>query len=766
MSGIVLGGARLEFARAAPETRIAMPRLKRRHFLIGAAGVAGAFVVGWLALPPRQRLMASRPLPTAPGEVALNGWVKVSQDNSVTLMMSQAEMGQGAHTGLAMLLADEMDLAVESVRLEQAGYDGIYNNQAALIDSFFDPEHPGLGARLTRRIVREIPGLAGTGGSSSIKDQWLPVREAGAAARAMLIAAAAELWGVRDAECRTDAGRVSHGSGRSATYGELAALAGARPLPRNVTLKTPAQWKLIGQSAPRIDSAAKTDGSAKYALDARPPELLYASIRMCPTSGGRVARFDAAQALAVPGVRKVVATEPIAGALAGIGKIAGGVAVIADRASTAMRALKLVRIEWDHGAAAAVSSESMFADLKASLDGHSGHAHLRKGDVELALAGAAKTLEAEYRVPLLAHACMEPMNATVAFKDGTATVWAATQAAGFARTAVAKALNIHTASVTVKVPYLGGGFGRRYFSDPLVQAALLARESEGRPVQLIWPREEDITHDYYRPAFLARCRGGLDGAGNLIAWKMTSAGSSFGAPAFADTATDGASDTAYSVPNVRIAHQSVEPPLPLGIWRSVNHSQNAFFVESFLDEAAAAAHAEPIAYREKLLASHPRHLRVLRRLQELCGSPSPPGRARGFALHPSFGSIVAEAAEVSVNSSREIRVHRVVCVIDCGVAVNPNLIRQQLESGIVFGLGAALHGEITLANGQVQQSNFHDYIPLRMYECPEIQTEIIADGTMPGGVGEVGTPPIAPAVANAVFALTRERLRTLPLRLA
>jgi len=368
---------------------------------------------------------------------------------------------------------------------------------------------------------------------------------------------------------------------------------------------------------------------------------------------------------------------------------------------------------------------------------------------------------------------MEPMNATVQFKDGAATVWAATQAAGFARGAVAKVLGIDASKVTIRVPFLGGGFGRRYLKDCIEQAAALARETEGRPVQLIWSREQDIAHDYYRPAFLARARGGLDSAGNLVAWKMTSAGSSLGAPSFADMSTDGASNTAYQCPNVRIAHQRVETAVTMGIWRSVSHSQNAFFVESFIDEAAAVAGQDPVVYREKLLAGNVRHLRVLHRLAALSGwgMPPPPSadgtpRARGMALQRAFGSIVGQVAEVSVTREHAIRVHRVVCVIDCGVAVNPNLVFQQVESGIVFGLAAALYGEITLADGAVQQSNFHDYRPLRMLDCPEIHTEIIAGDSTPGGVGEAATPPIAPAVANALFALNGRRLRTLPLRLA
>jgi isoquinoline 1-oxidoreductase beta subunit len=760
-----------------------MPNLKRRHFVLGGVGAAGALVIGWLAAPERRRLMPSTPPAAAPGETALNGWVKVSADNTVTVVMSQAEMGQGAHTGLAMLLADEMDADWTRVRLEQSTLDAIYNNQAALIGALpFQPDDQGLVKRATGHVVgkllREIPGLLGTGGSSSITDQWLPMREAGASARAMLIAAAAAQWSVPVHECRAETGRVLHPSGRSAAFGELAAGAAQLSLPKGVTLKDHAQFKLIGRPVRRIDNAAKLNGSAVFGIDVLPPGLLYASVIMCPTLGGKVAKFDPAAAQASPGVRKVIALDPVAGSTLVPGQTSGGVAVIADTPFHAMRALPKVAIEWDHGAAAGLSSRSLLDELRHTLDTGEGKVHFARGDVAAAMSSAAKVIDAEYRVPLLAHATMEPMNCTVQFKNGAATVWAPTQAAGFANSAVAKALGIKAAQVDVKVTYLGGGFGRRYFTDFIVQAALLARETDGAPVQLLWSREQDMTHDYYRPAYLCRCKAGLDPQGKLVAWTSTSAGSSMGAPSFLDSATDGASNTAYVFPNARIAHQPVESAVTGGIWRSVAHSQNAFFTESFIDECAAAAGKDPVAFRAELLNSNPRHLRVLRRAAELARWGQPQGaaadgaatdgakRAQGIAIHRSFGSVVAQVAEVSLTQDKLIRVHRVYCVIDCGVAVNPNLIRQQMEGAIVYGLSAALQGEITIDKGQVQQSNFHDYAPLRIDECPAIEVEIIASDEPPGGVGEPGTPPIAPAVANAVYALTGQRLRSLPLKAA
>lgn len=753
-----------------------MSRIKRRHFILGTVGAAGALVIGWSALPARRRLFPAQPLQVLAGQVALNGWVKVSADDSVTIVMSQAEMGQGVHTGLAMLLAEEMDAAWDRVELEQSTFDPIYNNQAAIIDSLpFQPDDHGLARRVTTHLVgkvlREIPGLLGTGGSSSVKDQWLPLRQAGASARAMLIAAAAAAWNVPAGECRAESGRVLH-SGRSASFGELAARAAQMPVPARVALKSAADFKLIGKPLRRIDTAAKLDGSAEYSIDALPSGLLYASIVMCPTLGGKVAHVDASAALALPGVRQAVVLDPIAGGLAGVGHTCGGVAVIADTWFHAQRAVEKLAVTWEHGAAAGVDSAGIFDALAAALDRDAGKVHFERGDVTAALKSAAKTLGAEYRVPLLAHAAMEPLNCTVQFQDGAATVWAGSQAAGLARRAVAKVLGIDQAKVEFIVPYLGGGFGRRYFSDFIVQAAALARETGGAPVQLLWSREQDMTHDYYRPAYICRCRAGLDSQGTLIAWRTTSAGSSMGAPSFLDSATDGASNTAYEFANARVAHDSVESPVNVGIWRSVAHSQNAFFTESFVDECAAAAGRDPVAYRAELLRNDARHLRVLRRAAELASWGQPPDgtagvkRARGIAIHRSFGSIVAQVAEVSVDQDRRIRVHRVVCVVDCGVPVNPNLIRQQVEGAIVFGLSAALHGEITVENGQVRQSNFHDYVPLRFNECPLIETEIVAGGDRPGGIGEAGTPPIAPAVANAVFALTGQRLRTLPLKLA
>ena len=775
--------------------------MKKRHFVLGAVGVVGAvgaLTVGWSMLPPRQRLNTARPLPTAAGQAALNGWVKVGSDGSVLVVMPKSEMGQGTHTGLAMVLADELDADWASVRIEAAPLDKIYNNLATVVDGL--PFHPDsdsavkqLAGWMTAKSMREF-GILMTGGSSSIKDLWLPMRQAGASARAMLVGAAAQAWGVPASEITVAAGVLSHASGKQARFGELAEAAGRQPVPGEVALKTAAQFTLIGKSLPRIEAAAKTNGRAGFGLDVLQPGQLYATVAMCPTLGGKVQAFDGAAALALPGVKQVLAVDGHHGGTA-------GVAVIADTPWHALQAVKAVAVTWDENVpAAAFSSAAAMDQLALALDSHSGgnstsnsgFAYFKTGDVDAALQGAAKTLTAEYRAPYLAHATMEPQNCTVQFKDGRATVWAPTQVPGLARRAAALALGIETEKVDVNVTLLGGGFGRRLDVDFIGQAAAIAKAAGGLPVQTFWTREQDTQHDFYRPAAVSRFTAGFDAQGALVGWRNVSAGQAivpqvlgrlFGLPASLanagpdKTTSEGAFDQPYEWSAARIAHQIVDLPVPVGFWRSVGHSHQAFFKESFIDELAHAAGQDPVAFRAALLKKHPRHLKVLQRVAELAGwgTPSTPASdgaktARGIALHHSFGSIVAQVAEVSVSGAgtadQTVRVHRVFCVIDCGTAVNPGLIRQQMESGIVFGLSAALSGRVDIEKGRVQQSNFHDLPMLRIGQCPVVSTEIIASTAHPEGVGEPGTPPIAPAVANALFALTGQRLRSLPLRLA
>jgi len=757
----------------------------RRRFILGTLGAAGALVVGWSALPPRQRLVPSDPLPPADA-LALNGWVRVGSDDSVTVVVPKSEMGQGVHTAAAMLLAEELDADFARLRIEQAPVDPIYYNLAGAVDGLpFHPDNQGavrkLAGWLTAKSMREF-GVMFTGGSSSVKDLWLPLREAGASARAMLVGAAAARWSVPAGEIQVAAGQLTHPpTGRSVRFGELAAAAAALPLPRDVALKDPARFTLIGRDTRRLEAKAKGEGRAGFGIDVVLPGMLYATVRMCPTLGGRVASLAGAKAMALPGVKSVLAVDGSHGGTA-------GVAVIADTPWHALKAIAAVDVTWDEAVpAAALDSTAAIDRLKARLDEGGGIAYFSRGDAEAALAGAARTIQADYTAPWLAHATLEPVNCTVQFKDGRATVWASTQVPDLARKAAAQALGLHDErKVEVKVQFLGGGFGRRLDVDFIAQAAAIARSAPGgAPVQTFWTRAEDTRHDFYRPACASRFKAGFDAEGRLVALSNLSAGQAlvpqvlkrlFGLPVvnFDKTTSEGAFDQPYEWPAARIAHAVVEMPVPVGFWRSVGHSHQAFFKESFVDEMAAAVKADPVAFRLGLLKNHPRHARVLQLAAEKAGWGTPPAAApdgarvaRGVALHESFGSVVAQVAEVSVSASdKAIRVHRVVCAVDCGLAVNPNHVRQQMDSGVVFGLTAALHGQVEIEKGRVKQSNFHDYPSLRIDACPAIETHIVPSTAPPEGVGEPGTPPIAPAVANALFALTGQRLRTLPLKLA
>jgi isoquinoline 1-oxidoreductase beta subunit len=755
--------------------------LKRRTFLLGGAGAVGALLVGWSVLPPGQRLTTSMPLPAQGTQVPLNGWVKIAADNSVTIMMCKAEMGQGIHTGLAMLLAEELDADWSQVRVEDSPIDKIYNSVQAIIDDLpFRPDDDSTVKRttvwMTRKLVREA-GTMMTGGSSSINDLWTPMREAGASARAMLISAAAAQWKVPAGECRAEGGQVLHPSGHKASFGELSSMAAQQALPRKVKLKDPADFKLIGKPLRRIEAASKINGTARFGIDALPDGLLYASVEMCPTLGGSVAKFDATAAGKMPGFIKAFAVAPYSGGT-------GGVAVIADNPFRATNAVAAIDVSWHDGPAAKLSNADVDRRLAQALDDSDGHAYYHLGDVDAALSRAARTVSAEYRAPYLAHGAVEPLNCTVQVADGAATVWVSTQMPGLARHHVAKVLDLDADKVDVQTHLLGGAFGRRLELDFIAQAAAIAREGGGRPVQTLWSRAQDFTHDFYRPACLSRLKAGFDNDGKLVAWQATSASQAivpealaryYGAPRLPidKTTCEGAFDQPYEWPAARVAHKIVELPVPVGFWRSVGHSHQAFFTEGFTDELAVATGKDPIAFRAALLEQHPRHLAVLKRVAALSDWERPltraadgAPRARGVALHEAFGSVVAQVAEVSIGPGKKIRVHRVVCVIDCGMPVNPNLIRQQMESAVVFGLSTALQDKITLVNGQVQQKNFTDYPVVRIDDCPVIDTDIMPSQMHPQGVGEAGVPPVAPAVANAVFKLTGQRLRSLPLKLA
>ena len=654
----------------------------RRTLILGSLAAGTALVVGWGLVPPRQRLTGAAPLPLKPGEAAFNGWVKVSADDRVTVQVPKSEMGQGVHTALAMVLADELDADWTRVGVEHPPLDAIYNNLATVVDGLpFHPDDSGLVKRLagwmTAKSLREF-GIQMTGGSSSLKDLWLPMREAGASARAMLVAAAAAQWGVSAAECTVKAGEVAHPSGRRARFGALAEAAALQPLPREVVLKTPAQFTLIGRPLPRLEAAAKTEGRAPFGIDTRLPGQRYATVAMCPMLGGRVAGFEADAALKLPGVRKVVKVGAHHGGTE-------GVAVIADTPWQAQQGLKAVTVRWDEAVpAASFDSETGLNQLAAVLDGDDGFALYTSGDAAGALKQAARTVKAEYRAPWLAHTTMEPMNCTVQVAEGRATVWAPTQVPGLARRAAARALGLKSEQVQVHVQLLGGGFGRRLEVDFVGQAAEIAAHGEGAPVQTFWSRAEDTQHDFYRPACVSRWQAGFDAQGRLLGVSAVSAGQSvvhqvlgrlFGLPGTGPdkTASEGAYDQPYEWPAARVAHVNVELPVPVGFWRSVGHSHQAFFKESFVDECAAAAGQDAVAFRLGLLQQHPRHAAVLKLAAEKAGwgtpvpaAPDGAPAARGVALHQSFGSTVAMVVEVSVGTDKAIRVHRVVAAVDCG----------------------------------------------------------------------------------------------------
>jgi isoquinoline 1-oxidoreductase beta subunit len=749
----------------------------RRRFIFGGVAAVGALVVGWGVMPARQRLNASHPLPVSDGAVALNGWVAVGADGMVTVAMPRSEMGQGVHTALPMLVAEELDVPLASVRLVQSPIDKIFGNIAMLKDGL--PFHPDDSGNLKAavswtvgKVAREL-GLIITGGSSSVKDAWQPMREAGASARAMLVAAAARQWNVGVAACRTEDGFVIHADGRRLAYGALATAA-ATSEPGEIRLKSPKDFKLIGHAQPRRDTPSKVNGTAAFGIDARPAGMVYAAVRMSPMIGGTVASVKQDAVLKMPGVLRVVDFSSALPEKTGAG---AGVAVVASTWWQARQAALALEVQWNAGAQAGLSSAAIYADFAARLDAESGHAYYKAGDmdaVEGKAAGVAKTVKAEYRAPYLAHAAMEPVNCTAQVKDGKVYLWAPTQSPGFAVETAAKVGGVSTDNVVLVVTMLGGGFGRRLDVDMVAQVVAVAKASAGVPVQMIWSREDDMTHDVYRPAALARFNASLDAAGNVLGYDNKSASGSVShqfmkrnlglPPGGPDkTTAEGEFDMQYEFPNQRIAHVIVDSPVPLGYWRSVGHSHNAFFKESFVDELAHAAGKDSVEFRRGLLKRHPRHLAVLNAAVAKAGA-APEGRAHGVALHQSFGTIVAQVAEVSVEGT-EIKVHRVVCAVDCGIAVNPNIIAQQVESAVVFGLSAALFGAVTIKDGKVEQSNFGDYPVLRMNQAPEVETIIMPSAEHPEGMGEPATPPIAPAVANAVFKLTGKRLRSLPLTL-
>ena len=753
--------------------------MKRRTWLLSALGATGALVVGWGVMPARSRLGSPELMLQTEGDIALNGWIKIAKDGAVVLAMPRSEMGQGVHTALAMLVAEELDVPLNRVRLEQAGADSIYGNVAMLLGSLpFHPldsegEHKSIkikmGEWIVGKIAREL-GINATGGSSSIVDLWEPLRMAAATARASLVQAAATNWKVAASEITVTAGVMKHASGKSAHYGEMsAAAAGTTPNP--VTPKSRQDWKLIGQPAARTDIPAKVTGQAQFGMDVRLPGMLFAAVRMSPMLGGAASSMDTKAALALPGVEKVVTLDAWGGSTAGL-------AVVAQNTWQARQGAQAVQVQWQAPSTGAVDTTRIQAALLNSLNTESGFTFYEQGVPLQAEKAAASRIDALYQAPYLAHATMEPMNCSAQVKDGRVEIWVPTQVPQMARAMAAKVAGVKEDDVTVHVTLLGGGFGRRLDVDFVGQAVQVAMACQGAPVQLSWSREEDMTHDFYRPMHLAKFQASLDDKGEVTSLRIKSAGDAISPRWMAravpmlsgpidmpdKTTSEGLFDLPYGFASQHMSHVATQSGVPVGFWRSVGHSHNAFFSESFIDELATATQQNPLAFRLGLLKEAPRHAAVLQKAADLAGwgKALPTGHAQGLALHESFGSIVAQVAEVSLEQG-QIRVHRVVCAIDCGTVVNPATVAQQMESSVVYGLSAALFGKIDIVGGVVQQSNFPNYPMVTLAQAPVVQTHIMTSTRAPGGVGEPAVPPIAPAVANALFVLTNKRQRALPL---
>ena len=698
--------------------------LSRRRFVQASALVGGGLLLG--VTLPRARAAAR-----AAGAV-LNAYVRIQPDGVITLIMCKVEMGQGTYTSLPMLIAEELEVGLDAIRVEAA------------------PPDPA---------VYGFDGDQSTGGSTSIRQCWLPLRQAGATARMMLISAAARTWGVPAGECHAEAGTVIHdASGRRLSYGALATKAAQSPVPKEPKLKSAAEFKLIGRNTARRDSPAKVNGSATFGIDIILPGLRIAAVAISPVQGGTVVRpLSTTSALAVHGVQQIVDEGDL-------------VAVVADNTWTALKGLAALDLKWSDGANGSVQQATIVAELDAATR-EPGAIAQKTGDPTAAMARAVTRIEALYRQPFLAHATMEPMNCTVHWHDGRCEIWVGNQAPDRAVAKLA-GLGLKPSQIQLHNQLIGGGFGRRLEVDGIVIAARIARHVQG-PVKVLWSREQDIQHDMYRPCYADRLRAGLDANGLPIAWMHTIAGSAVseiysGEPnknGVDDDAVEAAANTIYPFSNMEVSYVRCEPKgVPTSWWRGVGPTRSVFVVESFIDELAAAAKRDPVQYRRALLTSA-RMIAVLDAAAARAGwgRPLPPRHGRGVSLQYAFGSYLTQIAEVSVTDDSQVRVHRVVCVLDCGQMINPDTIHAQLEGGVVFGLSAVLHGEITIANGRVQQSNFNDYRVQRLSEAPEVETHLIVSGEEPGGVGETGTACIAAAVCNAVYAATGKRIRSLPI---
>jgi len=709
-----------------PSSESDLAGTSRRGFL--KTGGAAALVVGF-ALPT----VTGRALAAAPSAVFMpNAFLRITSDNHVTVVCGPVEMGQGVLTAIPMLLAEELDADWSKVSVVQAPVDKAYANP--------------------------MFGMQATGGSTTVRAHWEPLRKAGAAARAMLVAAAAAEWKVDASTLRTANSKVIGPGGKTLTYGALAAAASTQTAPENPTLKDSKDFKILGKPLKRLDTPGKVNGTAKYGIDAQVPGMLVAVMARAPMPGVKPASVNDAKAKAVKGVQQVITID-------------SGVAVLATGYWAAKKGRDALEISWDQGASADLSSEKVTAMLTEGADAGEAVA-ADKGNLRDAIANSTTTVDALYEVPFLAHACMEPMNCTAWVHGDEVEIWAGTQSQGPAQGILSAVAQAAPAKVKINTMMLGGGFGRRFAPDFAIDATLLSKIS-GKPVKLIYAREDDMAAGFYRPASVARFSGALDAQGVPTMLKVgvgspsIMAASGFmkipdnGVDAFA---MEGIADNPYDIENTRLAYGRSEPGPQVWFWRSVGHSQNIFFMEGFIDELAVAAKQDPYEFRRALLGKQPRYKAVLELAAEKAGwgSPLPKGVFRGIAVAQSFGSYVAEVAEVSVGADGTPKVHRVVAAVDCGMTVNPTIIARQIEGAIVYGLSAALYGRIGFKDGRVEQTNFHNYPVLRINEMPKVEVHIVASTEGPGGIGEPGTPPIAPAVANAIFAATGKRLRSLP----
>ncbi|MGO9930613.1 MAG: molybdopterin cofactor-binding domain-containing protein [Steroidobacteraceae bacterium] len=701
----------------------------RRDFVNAGVAVGGGLLLG-LTLPGSGYLGSG----AAAGEsgalrgAQLNAWLKIAADNSITVIVDRSEMGQGVYTALPALIAEELNVSLDAIQVAAAPVGDVYVN-------------PGNGGQIT-------------GTSNSVQDAWEKLRSAGAQARIMLIGAAAKHWHVDPAECRASNGTI-RARGRVLTYGQVAAAAAREPIPADVKLKPKADFQIIGKPAARIDSPGKVDGSAEFGLDVELPGMLYAAIAQSPVLGGKLKALDSARAERMPGVRKVLSTD-------------SGVVVVADHFWQALQARKLLGVSWDPGPNAGLDNDAITALLKKTAAAGAGLTARADGDAAQALKSASHRVDAAYELPLLAHATMEPMNCTADVKAGGCDLYVGTQVQQVAQITAAAAAGLQPVQVRVHTTLLGGGFGRRLDVD-FIPAAVEASKAAGAPVKLIWTREDDMTHDTYRPPALEEVSGGLDAAGKLTAFKLHIISPSITARMFPpvkgvdDSVIEYAINFPYDVPNVAVTYSRQEIGIDVGYMRSVSHAPNCFAIESFMDEMAAAAAKNPYEFRMELLHKKPRHGHVLQLCAERAGwGRASAGRYQGIALMEGYTTHLAQVAEISIEQGA-LKVHKIVCVVDCGQMINPRIVESQIESGIIFGLSAALWGEVTIAAGRVRQKNFNDYRVVRGNEMPEIDVHLVASDAPPGGIGEPSVALVAPAICNAIFAATGRRIRKLPI---